>query len=449
MKRRSFITKTTLGMTGLAATSSALVPVFTSCSDKNKKLELAVFGGNKNDTDLITRSLRKIQNVAIKTVFDFDNEKSNENCQSIQRELGYLPEQARNMTTVFQDKAIDGIFIFLPEHWRAAATIRACKAGKDVYVDALPAHSISEGKRMKETAKNTKQIIQCGYLLRSSPAVLSAKSYIDEGRLGQVVHIKIISLQKNKHEVTFPEAGIPEGFDWNNWLGPLTERPYNPNMYNRRNVNGWKTFRGFTAGRLSGAGNGLDLARQIMGITNHPSVVVGYESNFMNTSRQKIPDRQIITWDFEKYTMTCDSGEAYHYMSVDSERYAGKRNLSKWILLGNRVEIYGTNGLMYIDSTRGNWQVQGKDGEVLASGNEDGTGTNHIINFIACMRSRDLPAGTIEQGHLSAALAHLGNIACETGNKQLVFDKESETFINNEKANALLQPAYRKEFAAI
>lgn len=449
MKRRSFITKTTLGLSGIAATTSALAPVFASCSGKNKKIELAVIGGSKKDIDLITGSLQTIQHVNIKTVFDFDNQKSRETCQSIRRELGYFPAQAKDMKTVFQDRETDGVFIFLPEHWRAAATIRACEAGKDVYVEALPAHSIPESKQMRETAKKNRRIIQCGYLLRSSPAVKSAESYIGEGRLGQVVHVKIVSLQNKKHEVTFPEAGIPEGFEWKKWLGPLIERPYNPEIYSRRNVDGWKTFREFTTGRMSGAANGLDLARQVTGNTSHPSAVFGYERSFMNNSRQKMPERQIVTWNFEKYTMTCDSGEAYRYMKSHSDGYAGEKNLSKWLLLGNRVEIYGTAGLMYLDSDSGSWQVQGKDGEILANGNEDDAGSNHIVNFISCMQSRDIPAGNIQQGHLSAALAHMGNIACESGNNQLVFDKESETFINNEKANALLKPAYREEFAAI
>jgi predicted dehydrogenase len=116
------------------------------------------------------------------------------------------------MVSVFQDKETDGVFIFLPEHWRAEATIQACQAGKDVYVDALPAHSLQEGKRMVETARKTRRIIQCGYLLRSSPAVMSAQSYIEEGNMGQVVYIKVFSLNKKQDNASSLECRHSRGF---------------------------------------------------------------------------------------------------------------------------------------------------------------------------------------------------------------------------------------------
>jgi hypothetical protein len=162
-----------------------------------------------------------------------------------------------------------------------------------------------------------------------------------------------------------------------------------------------------------------------------------------------MPERQIVTWNFENYTITCDSGEAYSYMTRNSNVGAWENNPSKWLLRGNRVEVYGTDGLMYLDSDIGSWQVLGKNGAIIAAENADGAGAHHVVNFIECMRSRDLPSGTIQQGHLSAALAHLGNVACQAGNTQLVFDKKSETFISNEKASVLLNPAYRKEFETV
>jgi predicted dehydrogenase len=446
MKRRRFINKTALGISGISLASYATAPLFTSCSGRTRKIELAVVGCSRKGTDLIVGSFKNMHNVSIKSVFDFDSERSRETCEIINLSLGYLPQQAPDLVSIFEDKKTDGVFIFLPEHWRATATIQACQAGKDVYVEVLPARSISEGKQMVETAKKTGQIIQCGYQLRSSPAVMSAKSYIEEGGLGQVVYVKVICLNKKQEIITGINTGIPEGFDWNSWLGPLQERPYNPEIYSRSNPEGWKTFREFTAGRLSEAACGLDLARQVMGSTGLPSSVSGYERYLSNSNRQRMPERQIITWNYETCTISCDSGEAYGYISSNYNAGAMESNLSKWLLLGNRVEVYGTNGLMYLDSGSGSWEVQGKNGEILAAENANGAGTHHVVNFIDCIRSRDLPAGTIHQGHLSTALAHLGNVACQQGNTQLVFDKESDTFIRNDKASALFISANRKKF---
>ena len=102
--------------------------------------------------------------------------------------------------------------------------------------------------------------------------------------------------------------------------------------------------------------------------------------------------------------------------------------------------------LMYIDGNRGGWQVFGNNGKTLAR--EKGTGSQkyHLQNFIDCIRNRDLPNRNIEQGHLSATIAHMGNISYRTGNKQLLFDSKKERFTNNEQANSLLKTEYREGY---
>ena len=118
----------------------------------------------------------------------------------------------------------------------------------------------------------------------------------------------------------------------------------------------------------------------------------------------------------------------------------------KWLLQSNRVEVYGTKGLMYMDTNGGGWQVLGNNGKILAQ--EKGTAPQkyHLQNFINCIRNRNLPNGNIEQGHLSATLAHMGNIAYRIGNKQLLFDSSKERFTNNEQANSLLKTVHREGY---
>jgi NADH/NAD ratio-sensing transcriptional regulator Rex len=88
MKRRSFINKTALSISGIAATSYTTAPLFTSCSGSNRKIELAVVGCSRKGTELITGTLQNMHNVSIKSVFDFDSEKSRETCETINRSLG-------------------------------------------------------------------------------------------------------------------------------------------------------------------------------------------------------------------------------------------------------------------------------------------------------------------------------------------------------------------------
>ncbi len=86
----------------------------------------------------------------------------------------------------------------------------------------------------------------------------------------------------------------------------------------------------------------------------------------------------------------------------------------------------------------GGWQVFGPKEQIVAQQGGIHSDKEHQINFIECIRSRKQPNSTIEQGHISATLAHMANIAYRTGNKQLLFDGENEKFIDNDEANKLL-----------
>ena len=70
----------------------------------------------------------------------------------------------------------------------------------------------------------------------------------------------------------------------------------------------------------------------------------------------------------------------------------------------------------------------------------------HIQNFIDCVRSRKVPAADMQQGHLSASLVHLGNIAYRAGKTQLLFDGKNESFTANDEANKLLMTNYREGY---
>ena len=446
MKRRNFIQASVWGATGV--TLAASIAPLVSCSDigRNKKISLALVGCSSSGVSLITSTCKENQDVVIKYIYDFDLVKAREAIRSINKSLGYAPELVRDMKNIFDDKEIYGIYISLPEHWRALATIWSCQAGKDVYVESIPSLSIWEGQKMKEAAKKHKRVVQCGFPLRSVPYALLAKDYITSGQLGQVVHIKVFSLQERSSWVQLPDSKIPEGLDWDYWLGPASNRPYNAGIYNRENQNGWKEFWEFSAGIMSQASPALDLARMVIGDPGNPSSVYCLGSNPVRTLKREVPEHQIVTYDYKKFTMTCETGTAYNYMRNTPASIDGIDTPFKWLLQSNRVEIYGTKGLMYIDVNGGGWQVFGNSGKILAR--EKGTEPQkyHLQNFIDCIRNRNLPNGNVEQGYLSATLAHMGNIAYRVGNKQLLFDGSTERFTNNEQANNLLKPESREGF---
>jgi len=123
-----------------------------------------------------------------------------------------------------------------------------------------------------------------------------------------------------------------------------------------------------------------------------------------------------------------------------------------WPQCATRIEFYGTKGLMCLGRHGGGWQVfssaktQSRPGEVVAQAFGRFPDPDHKENFVQAIRSDKLPSADIEEGHRSAVLIHLANIATRLGGRRLVFDSRTETIVGDREASALLKRDYRAPF---
>jgi predicted dehydrogenase len=328
------------------------------------------------------------------------------------------------------------------------ATVWACQAGKHVYVEKNPTLSIWEGQKIMEAGKKYKRIVQVGFQNRSVPYAFSARQYIESGNLGQVIHVITYNMLGPNNWKPFPDSEIPEGLDWDAWLGPAKYRPYNEGIHNMRSRGGWTNYWDFSGGTLSDdASHILDLTRLVLGDPGHPKSIYGWGGSFIFGGNKEVPEFQSITYNFEKYAITCESGNATKYLKKTPDKIRrSKSEFPDWPQNATRIEIYGTEGLMYLGRHGGGWQVVGENEEIIAEEGGDHPDKFHQQNFIESIRKRKEPNGNILQGHLSASLIHLGNICFRVGNKQLIFDPESEKFQNNDDANNLLKSSYRDNY---
>jgi predicted dehydrogenase len=242
---------------------------------------------------------------------------------------------------------------------------------------------------------------------------------------------------------------VPDGLDWDAWLGPAPYRPYNPGIHHMERRGGWGNFWNFGGGSLSDdASHVLDLARLVLGDPGHPGAVYSCGGNWAwNSVGKETPEYISITYDFGDFTMTCESGKATNYMSkTPGEIRMSDSRFPVWNLNSTRIEIYGTEGLMYLGRHGGGWQVFGKGGELVTQECGIFPDDAHQQNYIASIRGEEKPNGNVVQGHLSASLVHLGNIAYRSGNRHLVFDPEKEIFVNDEQANGYLTSTYRDPY---
>ncbi len=447
MERRNFIEKAGFGITGI---SLGITPVLFASGVKgaNDKIVLALIGAGGRGTGAIINCCKVNANVVIKTVCDVNDIKAGKAIQAIEKELGYTPKHSRNMKEVYDDKDIDAVWIATPEHWHALATIWACQAGKDVYVEKNPTINIREGRKMIEASQKYKRIVQVGFQNRSAPYGFSAREYIKSGKLGQIVHVKSYNMLGGSKWMARPDAQIPSGLDWDQWLGPAPYVPYNPGIHDMQERGGWGNFWAYSGGHMADdASHVLDLARMVLDDPGHPKSIYGWGGNNAWNSNREVPEIQSVTYDFEKFALTCVSGNATNYMKKTPVNIRMDPTLfPDWRTNATRTEIYGTEGLMYLGRHGGGWQVKGEDSILIAQGGGIFPDKDHQLDFIESLRTGKKPNGSVEQAHLSASLIHLGNIAYRVGNKQLRFDPEKERFIGNDEANKLLSTTYREGY---
>jgi len=444
--RRSFIRKTGVATAGTMVGSQVLGQ---SAKQKSSAdiVNVAVIGIRSRGRDHI-RALSKIPNVRIATLCDIDQRMLPEVLGEVEKLTGYRPSATTEYRKVLENPDIDAVSIATPNHWHAIQTIWACQAGKDVYVEKPVSHTILEGRKMVEAARKYERVVQTGTQARSSTATLQAISFLNDGGLGDIYMSKGLCLKPRGSIGRVKDGSIPDGVDWDTFLGPAPYRPFNENRFHYK----WHWFWDTGNGDFGNQGiHQADIGRWVLNKATHPVRIQGFSNFFIWDSDQETPNIQHLEFEYE-------DGRILQF----EVRGLGT-NAEGDIRIGNL--IFGSKGWMDIASEDvGKCQAHFSDIKLMPSGyssykeeqgpeftdNDPLTSdavVNHFTNFIDCVRSRrwqDLNADILE-GHLSTSLCHLGNIACRL-KKPLRFNPDGENFIDDAEADAYLTKAYRSPY---
>ncbi|MGC8642343.1 MAG: Gfo/Idh/MocA family protein [Isosphaeraceae bacterium] len=397
----------------------------TKPAGPNDVLRVAVVGVRGRGMDHIDGFSHQ-KDVRITAICDIDQNVIGPATRYIEKRYGSPPRYYQDIRKLLENKEIDAISVATTNHWHALATVWACQAGKDVYVEKPVSHNVTEGRRMVEAARKYKRIVQAGTQLRSHKGIQDAMAFIHSGKLGKVYMAKGLCYKPRGSIGHKPDGPVPPGVDYDIWLGPAPQRPFNPNRFHYN----WHWFWDYGNGDLGNQGiHQMDLARWGLGKHEFPRAAIASGGRFGYSDDGQTPN-------------TLHVGFEYDDCELQFEVRGLPTNDELKVKIGDI--FYGTEGILAVTSYT-NWQTY--FGHKLEPGPKGGGGGDHFANFVKAVRARDheLLHGDIEEGHLSSAYCHLGNIAYRLGRK-LHINPSTESFVNDHEANAMLTRDYRHPF---
>jgi predicted dehydrogenase len=442
MTRRGFLSKSGKSIAGLAVGPAALSAVSARrVLGANERVRVALIGCGGRGRMVLRNVIE--QDGEATYICDLHPERLDRGVQEALQVQTRRPKATRDMRAVLDSKAVDAVVIATPDHWHAPATILACQAGKDVYVEKPHSHSIWEARKMIEAARKYKRIVQVGTQCRSAPYTLAGREYVKSGKLGGIHLVKVYNIKPGRPFYLGEAGSAPAGFDWDAWLGGAPFRPYHQNIFE----DGWHKFWDFSGGDMADDGiHQIDLAMMLMGDPDMPAAVSCSGGRLYHKGDDaEVPDVQIVTYDFDGFVMTFELTNYPRYMRKTSGTIRRKDEFPYWTQNGTRVELYGSELMMTMGRHGGGWQVTTSGGKVVDQMYGRFPDDVHAKDFLNCVKSRKRPNGEIEILHTACSVVHMGNIAYRLGNQKLWFDAEAERFIGNDDANKLLRRAYRKK----
>jgi predicted dehydrogenase len=441
INRRGFLKKSAVTTAGLVIGAPVIKKGFAKDSP-NERINIAVIGvhgrggGGPNGGIGHIKEFSRVPNVRVATLCDVDERLFPEKVAQAEEASGFKPKTEIDFRKVLEDKDIDAVSITTPEQWHALQTIWACQAGKDVYVEKPVSHTIDEGRKMVQAARKYNRVVQAGTQRRSDRSTIEAVKFLHEGKLGKIYLSRGVVSGIRQSIGHTKDSPIPNGVHWDLFLGPAPYRPFNENRF----IYNWHWFWETGTAELGNNGiHSMDVQRWGMNKRVHPVKIHCTGGCYVWDSDQETPNVVFATYEYEDGSiLECEV----------CNLPAGKVSIPKF---------YGSEGWM----DEGNNVFFGRKGEAGPSISGGGaeqkkqqmkpeakSADPHFVNFIDCVRSRrwqDLNA-EIEEGHMSTALCHLGNISYRTGRK-LTFNPYSEKFVNDEDANSYLKKEYRYPYA--
>lgn len=425
ISRRDFIKTGTLLTAGAFLPHTGSSSVLNSLS-ANDKVNVALVGckgmGWANLSDFL-----RYKNVNCVALCDVNQNILDSRSKELLDKHNQKVTQYKDYREILDRKDVDVVIIGTPDHWHCLQFVDSCSAGKSVYVEKPIANSIAECDAMVYAANRYDTVVQVGQQQRSSKHWQEMIQYIRDGNLGKIGQVDVWA-NFNYAAIATPVANseVPEGLDFETWIGPAQKVPYNSTRYNGL----WRVYWDYGGGLLTDWGvHLLDMALWGMNVTGMPKQAVAIGGNYY------YPQGGHETYDSLKVAYQFDDFLISWSNCAGIEKGLGGRNYG--------VMFKGTNGTLVAD--RNNWEVI-PEGDKLAVKTVQADYKDHfdhVGDFLTAVDTKNRKtACPIEIGSLCAKYAHIGNISARLGGVPLTYNDSSMSF-NHKAANKLIKPTYR------
>ncbi len=434
LSRRGFIQRSLAGLAAAGLPAWYAREVFAADEEKaarkksdspNERLALGAIGiGSPQSRGLaiMNDALNLKQGVEYFAVCDVDARHRKRAARILNDKHRMEAKQYEDFRRLLDCKEIDAVTIATPDHWHALVAIDALRKGKDVYCEKPLTLTIEEGKAVVKVAQETGRVFQVGSQQRSDKRFRLACELVRNGRIGKVKRVET-RIGANPTSPVIPVAKVPNGLNWDFWLGPTPEVPYvylerGRQAYTRCHYE-FRWWYQFSGGKMTDWGaHHNDIAQWGLGMDDSGPVAV--------EALAQQPSGKPNSYDCHPrflVTYTYANGRGHD----NGILFVGEKDA--WIFV-NRGTLQASDPKLIEEPLPG-------DAKRLYVSN------NHMGNFIECVRTRKRTICPAEVGHRSVSVCHIGVICTRLGGRPLKWDPAKQVFLDDAEASAMLSRPMR------
>ncbi len=367
---------------------------------------------------------------------------------------------------MFDREKLDAVIIATSDHHHTLAAMLALQAGLDVYLEKPLTVSIREGRVLADMVKKTGRVLQVGSQQRTMEVNQFACEFIRNGGLGKVTRVELPNYPGPLTIGQVNAEPIPDGLDWNLFLGPTPMRAHHRNLWVKDEFKvdgllwrGWDLYRDFSGHIMTNWGaHSVDMVQYALGKDDTgPVEIRAVEPDSVQPIREM--------WKHKTPVPVARRAESSTARTADSESQATGESRRFWPVVmryADGIEVQFVHGPDYIrfHGERGVLKMRrnhfetdppglvtnGPDASVAEKWKGGGhVARPHLENWLNAIRHGTKLTAPVEVGHRTVTICHLANIARDL-NRPLHWDPGTEQFVNDNEANQLLNRPCRKGF---